>query len=229
MAETDLHALIETWRKRAEYANNCTANGEWSPTYASGQEKCADELAALLSGRPSPNEPTPLEQQDYAVITRTDGSSDHGGKHDGCNYFVLDVTHDKHADAALRAYADSCESEYPLLAADLRDLAAQPSPLPAGPQGRQEPAPEEQEPRETLVIAQIKSHWFAQGGTMRFGDIDGENADEIVSSILAAVRQGDPRPSLPTAPIATAYTGDGTASTDVDTPLHAVFPEDPQR
>ncbi len=57
MAETDLHALIETWRKRAEYANNCTANGEWSPTYASGQEKCADELAALLSGRPSLNEP----------------------------------------------------------------------------------------------------------------------------------------------------------------------------
>jgi len=53
-------------------------------------------------------------------VTRTDGSSEPGGKHDGGEYFVLDLTHDKHAAAALRAYADSCDAEYPLLAADLR-------------------------------------------------------------------------------------------------------------
>lgn len=53
-------------------------------------------------------------------VRRTDGGSEPGGRHHGCEYFVLDLTHDKHAEAALRAYADSCAVEYPLLAADLR-------------------------------------------------------------------------------------------------------------
>ena len=52
-------------------------------------------------------------------VCRTDGSSEPGGKHHGCEYFVLDLTHDKHAAAALRAYAASCATEYPLLSADL--------------------------------------------------------------------------------------------------------------
>lgn len=37
-------------------------------------------------------------------VERTDGSSEPGGKHHECVYFVLDVTHDEHAIAALRAY-----------------------------------------------------------------------------------------------------------------------------
>lgn len=53
------------------------------------------------------------------TVTRNDGSSEPGGKHHGCEYFVLDLTHDKHAEAALRAYAASCSEEHPLLAADL--------------------------------------------------------------------------------------------------------------
>ena len=54
------------------------------------------------------------------IVTRTDGKSEAGQKHDGCDYFVLDMTHDPHAIAALAAYADSCEAEYPQLARDLR-------------------------------------------------------------------------------------------------------------
>ena len=54
------------------------------------------------------------------VVIRTDGTSEIGEKHCGCEYFVLDVNHDEHARAALLAYAASCEAEYPLLAADLR-------------------------------------------------------------------------------------------------------------
>lgn len=54
-------------------------------------------------------------------IERTDGKSAPGQKHEGCDYFVLDLTHDPHAAAALRAYADSCAVEYPFLAADLYD------------------------------------------------------------------------------------------------------------
>lgn len=64
-------------------------------------------------------------------IRRIDGSSDPGGKHDGCDYFVLDLTHDPHAKAALLAYAKSCKSDYPLLAHDLRVKALlEPSPPP---------------------------------------------------------------------------------------------------
>ena len=46
--------------------------------------------------------------------------SSRGIVHNGCRYFVLDITHDPHALAAALAYADSCEAEYPLLARDLR-------------------------------------------------------------------------------------------------------------
>jgi hypothetical protein len=52
-------------------------------------------------------------------VSRTDGTSEPGGKHEGCAYFVLDCDHDPHAKAALAAYAESCRAEYPLLSADL--------------------------------------------------------------------------------------------------------------
>lgn len=53
-------------------------------------------------------------------IERTDGRSALGEKHEHCNYFVLDITHDKYAKDALLAYAKACEGEYPFLADDLR-------------------------------------------------------------------------------------------------------------
>jgi hypothetical protein len=56
---------------------------------------------------------------DKFCVIRTDGTSGPGKKHDGCRYFVLDMDHDPHARAAVKAYADSCRAEYPLLAADL--------------------------------------------------------------------------------------------------------------
>jgi hypothetical protein len=56
------------------------------------------------------------------TVTRNDGASAPGQKHDGCIYFVLDVTHDRHAPPAIMAYAKSCASEYPALARDLRKL-----------------------------------------------------------------------------------------------------------
>lgn len=54
------------------------------------------------------------------TVTRTDGGSDPGGKHHGCEYFVLDLMHDKYAAAALEAYMWACKEEYPSLASDLR-------------------------------------------------------------------------------------------------------------
>ena len=48
-----------------------------------------------------------------------------GEKHEGCRLFVLDITHDPHAIPAIRAYADSCRADYPVLAADLDAVANQ--------------------------------------------------------------------------------------------------------
>ena len=58
-------------------------------------------------------------------VTRTDGSSGPGGKHENCFCYVLDINHDPHAPVALRAYADSCRSDYPALAADLDAMVKQ--------------------------------------------------------------------------------------------------------
>ncbi len=63
---------------------------------------------------------TGLEQR-YRV-ERRDGSSEPGGKHDGCIYFVLDLNHDPYAVPALRAYIEAARGEYPFLAKDLERL-----------------------------------------------------------------------------------------------------------
>jgi hypothetical protein len=55
-------------------------------------------------------------------VERVDGSSGPGGKHEHCPIYVLDIVHDKFAFQALAVYAEACESEYPMLAADIRKL-----------------------------------------------------------------------------------------------------------
>lgn len=51
-------------------------------------------------------------------VTRVDGKPDDGP------FFTLAFNHDPHARVALAAYADSCESENPTLAAELRQALA---------------------------------------------------------------------------------------------------------
>lgn len=50
--------------------------------------------------------------------------NDPTGKHDGCEFYVLDWMHDKFAIPAARAYADACVKEFPVLAESLRQLAS---------------------------------------------------------------------------------------------------------
>jgi hypothetical protein len=54
------------------------------------------------------------------TVSRTDGTSEPGQKHECCEYFVLDIKHDPFAIRALRAYWSACLEEYPLLAADIK-------------------------------------------------------------------------------------------------------------
>jgi hypothetical protein len=63
-------------------------------------------------------------------VKRTDGKDEPGQKHHGCQYFVLDLTHDPFALPAIRAYADACRDEFPVLAIDLFALAATSAPAP---------------------------------------------------------------------------------------------------
>jgi hypothetical protein len=61
----------------------------------------------------------------YAVY-RNDREDRPGYKHEGCEYFVLDMTHDPFAVPALRAYADACMKEgYIPLAGELRHKATE--------------------------------------------------------------------------------------------------------
>ena len=53
-------------------------------------------------------------------VSRTDGQSAPGKKHHKCKYFVLDLTHDKFAIPAIKAYEEACREEYTLLADDLK-------------------------------------------------------------------------------------------------------------
>ena len=55
----------------------------------------------------------------------TDRTDDVPGekKQDGCEYFLLDATHDRYAAAALYAYANACRREFPSLAEDVWKMA----------------------------------------------------------------------------------------------------------
>jgi hypothetical protein len=52
-------------------------------------------------------------------VERTDGSSREGGKHERCEYFVLDWNHDPYAVPAMRAYVQACRETHPELARDI--------------------------------------------------------------------------------------------------------------
>lgn len=79
--------------------------------------------APSLGSTPERDPSKPAEQQglfNKFEVYRTDRTDVIGGKHHKCEYFVLDVTHDQHAPAALRAYAESCKATHPQLSADLK-------------------------------------------------------------------------------------------------------------
>ena len=55
-------------------------------------------------------------------VTRTDGKSAPGEKHENCRYFVIDLDHDQFAGPAIQAYANACKDEYPALSRDLLSI-----------------------------------------------------------------------------------------------------------
>lgn len=57
---------------------------------------------------------------DKYYVRRRDLSDRPGGKHDNCQYFVLDLTHDPYALETAHYYSKACEGTHPLLAKDLK-------------------------------------------------------------------------------------------------------------
>lgn len=84
------------------------------------------------------------------IIGRTDHEDEAGGRHEGCDYFVLDLTHDPHARAAIAAYAEACARDRPRLAADLQSMLAgnypAGKPIPAAPSEWNTAPPEAPDP-----------------------------------------------------------------------------------
>lgn len=110
---------------------------------------------AESAGDLPPHDPTKPNRQQGLYgkfhIARTDGTDAPGGKHHGCDYFVLDVTHDKHAKAALAAYADAVEATHPQLAADMRSrwgLTTQP----AGDAGMPQDVPKDRQEPPAIIV-----------------------------------------------------------------------------
>ncbi len=57
-------------------------------------------------------------------VVRTDGGCAVGARHERCSHFVLDLNHDaRYAIPALRAYANACREELPVLSRDLVAVA----------------------------------------------------------------------------------------------------------
>ena len=82
-----------------------------------GEPELADELESLLKERTMTDKERGLYRK-YRV-SRLD---DVEGKHNECFYFVLDTVHDPFATPALRAYANACREEFPVLAQDIDAL-----------------------------------------------------------------------------------------------------------
>jgi hypothetical protein len=56
------------------------------------------------------------------TVTRNDGRSAPGEEHEHCRYFVLDLDHDPHVWAAVRAYEEEIAPYFPRLAIDLMKI-----------------------------------------------------------------------------------------------------------
>lgn len=101
-------------------------------------------------------------------VKRTDGSSEPGGKHEHCAYFVLDLNHDKYAIPALEAYKDACYPEHRKLSEDLRHIVAQAKAnwIRPGHFDHLEPAPKEipqHAARALLLACQLWDQGFTDG------------------------------------------------------------------
>lgn len=148
-ATVDRNAILEMaasvadlWQENGR--RNFRLDMEWAGNRIAKQIRDLKDAPASAAPQepafPERDPSKPAEQQGLFrkfEVRRVDGSDQPGGKHYGCRYYVLDLDHDKHAPAAMRAYAAACKDTHPDLAADIEaEFGA--APQPAQPQAGQE-------------------------------------------------------------------------------------------
>ncbi len=106
-------------RERAAF-ESCNEWYRIDPPWARPDQTAAAEARRRYPIPPAPEREPSIGLYEKFRVTRTDGTDRAGQKHDGCQYFVLDLDHDPHALPAIRAYEESCQHEYPALARDLQ-------------------------------------------------------------------------------------------------------------
>lgn len=105
---------LAEWTRRSEEAK---AHPETLLSLDEVRERL--DLAAKPTGEPMSTQMKGVGLYHKFAVARVDGRSARGEKHFGCEYFVLDLNHDRFASAAIVAYARKCSDEYPELADDL--------------------------------------------------------------------------------------------------------------
>lgn len=114
---------------RRWYAGDTAAVDELLQLYCVESDMRASLASAATHGAtqlPARDVTKPAGQQGMFrkfTVCRVDGRDLPGGDRHGAEYFVLDLTHDRHTRNALLAYAASCKREYPALARDLMTKA----------------------------------------------------------------------------------------------------------
>jgi len=123
--------LSPTGATTTQSANAETLNMRITWILTGGQYGLEPGFVAMAISHPPDTAMSDKERGIYNKysVARTDGRDRPGQDRENSEYFVLDLKHDAYALAALKAYADGCESDYPLLAKDIREkwLETEPS------------------------------------------------------------------------------------------------------
>ncbi|CAA2393602.1 hypothetical protein [Xanthomonas phage Tabio] len=101
--------------------SDCVEWGGLREAWADAESALEDPADLAAGSLPQRDQARPATEQGLFQkyrVERVDGKAE---AHQGCEYFVLDVTHDPHANTALATYASAVEETHPALAADMRE------------------------------------------------------------------------------------------------------------
>lgn len=194
MLSVDHFAMIRAAElRKAAPAEACGGCGATSPKDA--ETKCRPDGDSCprvdLWHKAAPAAPDTRRLHGKFIVERSDGSSAPGGKHHGCEYFVLDMTHDPHAVAAVAAYADSCRDTKPELAADLVARWCRAAPAAAGNVAQNEATCAKDAPESGKSIDRARfaaslqklSDWIGDHWCRKDWGIEGEKLCEVMNLV----------------------------------------------
>jgi hypothetical protein len=116
------HTFTVQWVKQEDEEGEWVASCDDCPDLIWGDDSPEEAIKGIINLVSQADIDKECGLYDKYIVKRTDGSSEPGEKHESCEYFVLDLDHDKFALAALVVYAKACNNDYPILAKDLEEI-----------------------------------------------------------------------------------------------------------